>query len=77
MSTSSSNDAELLGRVEELLQQGPQGQDAALTGLLQELGTLWDKPAAETLEKSFQLFGTAAGKDSKNEERHETLKTSG
>jgi hypothetical protein len=76
MSTSSSNDAELLRRVEELLEQGPQGQDAALTGLLRELGTLWDKPAAETLEKSFQLFGTAAGKDSKNEERHETLKTS-
>jgi hypothetical protein len=77
MSTMSSDDTELLKRTEELLDQNPQGQDAALTGLLQELGTLWDKPAADTLEKTFQLFGTAAGKDSKNEERHETLRTSG
>jgi hypothetical protein len=76
MSAISSDDAELLRRTEELLDQHPQGQDAALSDLLQELGTLWDKPAADTLEKVFQLFGTAAGKDSKKEERHETLKTS-
>jgi hypothetical protein len=77
MSASSSNDAKLLRRIEKLLEQDPQGQDAALSGLLQELGTLWDKPATETLEKAFQLFGTAAGKHSKNEERDEVLAVKG
>jgi hypothetical protein len=77
MSASSSNDAELLRRTEELLEQDPQGQAAALSGLLQELGTLWNKPATETLEKAFQLFGTAAGKHSKSEERGEVLNGSG
>jgi hypothetical protein len=74
MSASSSDDAELLRRTEQLLEQEPEGQDAALSRLLQDLGTLWDKPATETLEQAFQLFGTAVGKHSKLEQRHQTWK---
>jgi hypothetical protein len=77
MSAGSSDDAELLKRTEQLLEQDPEGQDAALSGILQELGTLWDKPATETLEKTFQLFGTAVGKHSKIEAKPLILKSSG
>jgi hypothetical protein len=58
-------EAELLKRVEVLLEQGPESQDAALRELQKELITKRKEPATDVLENIFQLFGTTVGKQSK------------
>lgn len=55
----------LAQRIEELLEQNPEGQAATLHELQIELGTLREDSSSETLEKAFQSLGTAVGKHSK------------
>jgi hypothetical protein len=63
--SANNGEAELLKRVEVLLERDPEGQDAALCELQKELITKRKEPATDVLENIFQLFGTTVGKQSK------------
>jgi hypothetical protein len=58
--------ANLLERVEALLEQDPIGQSVALRDLQKDLSLLRNERKNETLEKVFQDFGTAVGQQSKS-----------
>tara|TARA_R110002003_G_scaffold290_4_gene18556 strand:+ start:3822 stop:4052 length:231 start_codon:yes stop_codon:yes gene_type:complete len=62
--------AVLLERVEALLGQDPIGQSAALCDLQKDLCILQIERKIEPLEKVFQAFGTAVGKQSKSNVAH-------
>jgi hypothetical protein len=62
--------AVLLERVEALLGQDPIGQSAALCDLQKDLYILRIERKNETLEKVYQAFGTAVGKQSKSKVAH-------
>jgi hypothetical protein len=66
MASNPSEDAELLKRVENLLEKHPAGQDNILLELQQELGALRKESDTGTLEKVFQTFGTAVGNQSRS-----------
>jgi hypothetical protein len=66
-STTHSSDVSLLQRVEQLLKEDPEAEDATLQELQKELGTLQIESSSETLERIFQSFGTAVGTHSKVE----------
>ena len=59
--------AELLKRVETLLDQTPEGQDDALRDMQAELRSLRKESRTDALEQVVQLLGTAVGKQSKIE----------
>jgi hypothetical protein len=63
-STTNDGDASLLQRVKQLLEEKPEAQDSTLQELQKELRTVQVQARSETLEKVFQLFGTAVGKHS-------------
>jgi hypothetical protein len=56
---------ELLTRIDTLLEQDPTGQDDTLRELRKELEILRTESNTNTIEKVFQLFGTAVGTNSK------------
>jgi hypothetical protein len=62
MSSSDGKSADFLEQLKTLLAGAPEGQDAALRGILEQLLPFREESGKETLEKAFELFGTAAGK---------------
>jgi hypothetical protein len=66
MSLNEESAVDFLERLKAVLEHGPQGQDTALRGLLEELSAHRKGPKKDTLEKAFEIFGTAVGKQSKS-----------
>lgn len=56
--------AALLNRIETLLGSKPEGQTVALGELAKELEKQREEKNYQIVESSFQLLGTAVGKDS-------------
>jgi hypothetical protein len=63
---------ELLTRIEILLEQDPAGQDDTLRELRKQLEILRTESNTNTIEKVFQLFGTAVGTNSKRDTQNIT-----
>jgi hypothetical protein len=65
MSAQLGEEEPLFKRVEDLLEQGPSGQDEVVRTVQEELGSLRKDPDTRILEQIYQSFGTAVGQDSK------------
>jgi hypothetical protein len=68
MSLSENSDVEFLERLGSVLERGPEGQDTALRVVLEEVAAYRQERKTDTLEKAFEIFGTAVGKQSKSAE---------
>jgi hypothetical protein len=66
MSSQDGPTTSFLQRLDALLEHGPEGQNAALRDMLEELATFRQEPDKATLETVFEKFGTAVGKQSEN-----------
>lgn len=56
--------ADFLDRLKTFLSGVPERPNAGLRGMLEELGSYQGEPGKHTVEKAFEVFGTAAGKQS-------------
>jgi hypothetical protein len=65
MTSTPESGATFLERLETFLDQGPPGTESGLKTYLEEFSSYRNAPDQTTLEKAFELFGTAVGKQSK------------
>jgi hypothetical protein len=66
MSLSEDSATEFLERLRVVLERGPEGQDIALRAVLEEFPAYRQELKKDTLEKAFEILGTAVGKQSKS-----------